>query len=562
MGLPLSSYSFLQELIHDSSWRLNHLYWIENKEGELVRFRLNEAQSRLHRELWYRNDILKARQLGISTYVALLILDGCLFTPHYHCGIIDKSLPDAQQKLAKIRLAWHHLDYLPPHPTPQDEALALLGAEIKRRSGVLKRGRLVPAAEAKTHMAFSHESHVHIGTNLRGGTLQLLHISELAHISVRSPARAREIKTGAINTVPPRGIVLKESTHEGGKCGINYELTRQAMENQARVSSLSPLDFRFFFFSWHDNPEYSLEGEGRPLEEGMKTYFGELEQHHGIFLREGQKQWYATMSKTMHSHMKQEYPSTPHEAFLSAHHDTIYGAQISALRSQGKLGGEFEWDRNLPLYTSWDIGMSDHTVLWLVQAQGNSLLWLDSYANSQKTLSSYVEKVKAWEKQWGRIHTHFLPHDAGRRDPLGKSYEAHLRAEGVHNTRIVPRTSDIWQGINMLRCLLEKSFFHAATLKSPQDEVTGISLPSALEHLELYTTQPPGAQGALKEMPLHNAHSHTADAARMFAEACSHGLVQEMKGDSGRGLQGAQAPFSRSKKQALMSPPSYGFSGE
>ena len=94
-----------QSVLSSQLWRLEHLYWIENKAGQLQRFSLNRAQRRLHERLWYRNDILKARQLGISTYVAMLMLDMSLFRSNFHCGIIDKSLPDAQQKLAKLRFA-------------------------------------------------------------------------------------------------------------------------------------------------------------------------------------------------------------------------------------------------------------------------------------------------------------------------------------------------------------------------------------------------------------------------------------------------------------------------
>ena len=100
-----------QSVLSSQLWRLEHLYWIENKAGQLQRFSLNRAQRRLHERLWYRNDILKARQLGISTYVAMLMLDMSLFRSNFHCGIIDKSLPDAQQKLAKLHFAWDHLDY-------------------------------------------------------------------------------------------------------------------------------------------------------------------------------------------------------------------------------------------------------------------------------------------------------------------------------------------------------------------------------------------------------------------------------------------------------------------
>ena len=78
-----------QSVLSSQLWRLEHLYWIENKAGQLQRFSLNRAQRRLHERLWYRNDILKARQLGISTYVAMLMLDMSLFRSNFHCGIID-----------------------------------------------------------------------------------------------------------------------------------------------------------------------------------------------------------------------------------------------------------------------------------------------------------------------------------------------------------------------------------------------------------------------------------------------------------------------------------------
>ena len=80
-------------------------------------------------------------ELGISTYVAMLMLDMSLFRSNFHCGIIDKSLPDAQQKLAKLHFAWDHLDYVPPNPSAMDVALARLGERIKSLSGVEKKGK-------------------------------------------------------------------------------------------------------------------------------------------------------------------------------------------------------------------------------------------------------------------------------------------------------------------------------------------------------------------------------------------------------------------------------------
>ncbi len=506
-------------------WRLRHLYWIENKAGRMQRFCPNAAQLRLHQGLWHRNAVLKARQLGISTYVAMLMLDRCLFTPNFHAGIIDKSLPDAEQKLDKVRFAWEHLDYLPPGAGRQDEALAYIGSLLKQRSGALKRGEWHPVSDARTRLAFANGSDIRLGTTLRGGTLQLLHVSELAHVSVHAPWRAREIRTGAINTVPAEGTIILESTHEGGRYGVNYEMTRQAMENTAKEGkggALSPLDFRFFFFSWMDNPEYNLPGKAG-WGDTMAAYFEKLE-NEGISLDHGQKLWYARMERTMGAAMKQEYPTTPDEAFATGNDSAIYGTQIALLREAGRVGAAFAANAAEPLYTAWDLGLSDHTAIWLVQCWGGNVYWLNHYAANQLPLEHYAGKIREWEAAYGPIAAHFLPHDAAHRDPHGQSYVESLAREGITAVCVVPRTPDVWRGINSLRGLLARSWFHPDTLRQ-RVNLRGEKEPSGLMSLEMYRTAPPGASGACREAPLHDAASHSADAARMFAEALSHGLV-------------------------------------
>ena len=517
----------LSSRLNDPLWRLQHLYWIENKAGHMQRFVPNAAQMRLHTNLWHRNAILKARQLGISTYVAMLILDNCLFTPNFHAGIIDKTLPDAEQKLDKIRFAWEHLDYEPPAAQPRDHALALLGSLIKQSTGVQKRGEWHPASDARGKLSFSNGSDVRIGATLRGGTLQLLHVSELAHVSVHAPWRAREIRTGAINTVPAAGTIIMESTHEGGRFGVNYEMMLQAMENNAK-DDLSPLDFRFFFFSWFDHPDYSLAGQHRGWSEAMSTYFEKLESESSIRLTHGQKLWYARMQRTMGSAMQQEYPSTPHEAFSTGNDGSIYGSQIARLRELGRVGVSFAFKPQEALYTAWDLGLSDHTAIWLIQHCGGQVYWLNHYSANQLPLEHYAAKIHEWEHSYGRISTHLLPHDAAHRDPHGQSYVESLAKCGISAVRVVPRTPDVWRGINALRSILTRSWFHRDTLA---ERITpkGEKEPSGLTCLEMYHTAPPDANGAYREAPVHDQFSHSADAARMFAEAFTHGMVSPME---------------------------------
>ncbi len=526
----------LQGRLDDPLWRLNHLYWIENKTGQMQRFRPNRAQRRLYDGMHTRNAILKARQLGISTFVSLLMLDRCLFTPNYHAGIIDKTLPDAEQKLGKIRFAWEHLDYEPPCADLEQRALARLGRLIKQHTGQYRAEKHSPVSDTRSRIGFCNGSDIRIGTTLRGGTMQMLHISELAHTSVHSPWRAKEIRTGGINTVPQSGSIFLESTHEGGRFGVNYELMLQAMENRGK-DALSELDFAFFFLSWFDHEEYQLSGRAS-WNERLARYYQRLQDEESITLSPQQKLWYARMEHTLGGTMQQEYPSTADEAFSTGHEGSIYGRQLSSLREQGRVGVESDYQPDSPLYCSWDLGLSDHTALWLVQVRGGEIYWLDHYAINQQGLDHFVLHIQQWEREYGAITEHFLPHDAAHRDPHGHSYVESLARRGIHSVRVVPRTPDIWRGINQLRRLLMRSWFHLRTLKSILNH-RGMDEPSGLRCLEMYRSSPPSETGSLRETPLHDQHSHSADAARTFAEAYSHGMLHSIA---------SQPP----KKRALM----------
>lgn len=281
------------------------------------------------------------------------------------------------------------------------------------------------------------------------------------------------------------------------------------MENMGK-SELSPLDFRFFFFSWFDQEEYTLPGRGRWSRE-LDEYFLSLERETGVALDAGQKRWYARMARVMGAAMKQEYPGTPQEAFSTGEEGSIYGSRIMALRERGRVGTEFAADPDAPTFTAWDLGLSDHTAIWLVQVMGDSFHWLDHYAANQQPLAHYVEKMKEWEKAHGvAVTAHLLPHDAARRDAHGISYVENMSRLGLANVRVVPRTTDVWRGINTLRELLERSFFHGphpgkGARRARRGGAGGV------EHLELYRSRPPGAGGSVVESPVHDGHSHTAD---------------------------------------------------
>ena len=92
--------------LNDPLWRLNNLYWIIDKSGNKSLFNLNWAQKKLYHDMWYCNIILKARQLGISTFVCLLFLDRCLFNSNQHAGIIAHTREDAEVMFRRVKFAY------------------------------------------------------------------------------------------------------------------------------------------------------------------------------------------------------------------------------------------------------------------------------------------------------------------------------------------------------------------------------------------------------------------------------------------------------------------------
>ena len=90
-----SELSIAEERLSNRLWRLENLYYILDKEGVKRQFKLNWAQRELYENVWHSNVILKARQLGISTFVTILFLDTCLFNSNTAAGIIAHTREDA-----------------------------------------------------------------------------------------------------------------------------------------------------------------------------------------------------------------------------------------------------------------------------------------------------------------------------------------------------------------------------------------------------------------------------------------------------------------------------------
>ena len=97
----------MDQRLKNKDWRINNLYKIRNKEGKLIKFVRNRAQKHFNENKWYRNLILKSRQLGFTTDEAIDSLDDALFTPNTDALLIAHNLEAGASIFdKKIVFAW------------------------------------------------------------------------------------------------------------------------------------------------------------------------------------------------------------------------------------------------------------------------------------------------------------------------------------------------------------------------------------------------------------------------------------------------------------------------
>lgn len=472
-------------------FRLNTLYHIKNKEGKKVLFEPNAEQEAFYVGYHGRDIILKARQLGFTTFKMLSDLDDCLFTPNHSAGCICHNLEDAKDIFRnKIKFAYQSITQ------GQRELLRSIGYELPK-----------PVNDKDNSYVFTNGSSIKVSVSYRGGTLQSLHISEFGKICKKFPDKAKEIVTGAFEAVGINGDITLESTAEGRE-GYFYEYCTSAKKIKDQGKQPSRLDFAFHFFPWHTNKDYSLEGG--EIAHALEGYFDELEGKHGIDLTDGQKAWYSAKWKTLGDDMKREYPSTPDEAFAQSIEGAYYAVQFRKIYAEGRICKSL--NNTAAVNTAWDIGVGDSAAIWFYQKIGNEIHLIDYYENSGEGLQHYMTVLK---NKGYTYRSHFAPHDIENREfGTGALSRKQIAANGFDidgqryrlNFTTVARKS-IDSGIDDARRLLPRCVF---------DEH---KCAEGIKALESYRKAWNDKLGCWRDQPLHDWSSHCADAFRYLASA-------------------------------------------
>lgn len=491
--------------LDNPEWRIANLYKIivkdddEDGDGLVVQFVPNRAQRRLLSRLWRRNIILKARQLGFTTLIAILWLDTALFSKSpIRCGMIAQDKDAAENIFRdKVKFAYENLS----------ESLRLA---------------MPLARDSASELLFDHNgASVRVATSMRSGTIHRLHVSEYGKICAKYPDKAQEVVTGSIPAVPTSGILIIESTAEGRE-GEFYKMTSRAMAQQQRDKPLGDKDYRFHFFAWWEDPDYVIDPASVVITDKDRKYFNEVESLIGHELTINQRAWYVATRESDFSgdseKMYQEYPSTPEEAFQVSTEGCFYAEQMAELRKSGRILAIPRVPG--PVNTFWDLGhsgQSDATGVWFHQRVGmeNRFLRYQEWSSGE-TLASYVQYLQSTGYVFGK---HYLPHDADNKrlgsDPDQNRSILEMLEDLLpsHCFETVPRVTDIHTGINAVRNIFPSCWFDAEGCKD------------GLDHLAGYRKEWDAKHGVWKGYPRHDEHSHAADAFRQFGQEADAGNV-------------------------------------
>lgn len=497
----------LAKCLADPEWRLfsGCLYqiMIKGDDGEdsmVMPFSPNRAQRRFIRRLWHRNIILKARQLGFTTLIAILWLDHALFNANQRCGIVAQDREAAEAIFRdKVKFGYDNL--------PE---------EIRTRFPL--------STDSKSELLFSHNnSSVRVGTSMRSGTIHRLLVSEFGKICAKFPDKAVEVITGSIPAVPLTGITVIESTAEG-KEGEFFKMVEQSQAKYYTREKLTVRDYRFHFYAWWQEPRYRMEASLVTVTLKDHEYFDGIEQEMKCVLDPDQRAWYVATRNADFSgeeeKMWQEYPSSPREAFQVSTEGNYYAKDLVALRRRGAITGVPVLD--LPVNTFWDIGNSDGCAIWFHQELRGEDRFIGYYEAHGEDLRHYVAELKTKGYVFG---THYLPHDADhkRLSDFNKSTKEMLE-DLMPGERflIVPLITQLTNGIHQTRKHLKGAYF----------DKEGTS--EGIKRIEGYKKRFNRADNRFTDQPdKSNGCSEGADALRQWAQAKELGMLNSTLSTTG-----------------------------
>lgn len=423
-------------MMADPVWRLcsGVLYKIRSEDAEPIPFFPTPAQLKVIEAIyikgWKTIVIPKARQVRMSTVLALICLDWVLFTTSAQISLADIDIPAAQRKLEeKLMYAYERLP----------EAFKRLWIVKKKASpGTLTVQHLRNKANDP-----NARSVFYAGQRARGGTNQLLWMSEWAELAAKRPAESSEHLRGAWPAAA-RGVRIIESTWYGGQSGDVWGIAKKGLDEVTKLpladDKCSELTPRILFFPWYVIPERRLACKPEQIKKETRDYFADIEKQTGDKLDDEQMYWYQEEMAQYGYDGRYIYPSIIHECWDARIEGAVWGDALSYARTEGRIT-EVPYNPEYEVDTFWDLGAPENQPCLYVQHIFGQRNYIDCDAElkgAEGLLSARITRMKEKGYTYG---THYLPHDAAARQKngisFGEEFQAELTAQGVSGRVVI-----------------------------------------------------------------------------------------------------------------------------
>ena len=270
---------------------IEEFFLIRNKKAELVNLKFNYPQQQFYdllKESYGKKPsrfiVLKARQLGISTFTEAFITFMTMFSPNTSSVIIAHEAEAASRIFDMTKL---YVESLPKGMRPQQKASNAREIEFDAKENGLKSSIRVMVASNST----------------RGSTYKYAHLSEVAFWEHPEEALL------ALNQAVPMtddSLIVMESTANG--FNYFYTLWQDAVNGRS--------DYTPIFFPWYVDPNYTMPYRGFEL----TPYETEIKEKYDLTLEQLQwRRWcIANNCGNDETLFRQEYPISPEEAFITS----------------------------------------------------------------------------------------------------------------------------------------------------------------------------------------------------------------------------------------------------
>lgn len=194
---------------------------------------------------------------------------------------------------------------------------------------------------------------------------------------------------------------------------------------------------------------------------------------------------------------------------------SYYGKQIQKARDDNRVC-DLPIIPDLPVHTSWDIGIGDSTSIFCFQALRNGTYhFIYYYENQGEGLEHYIKHLNDFKKNNDiEFGTHLVPHDMQNKEFTSGVDRIQTAKTFGFDMTVVPR-KPIDEGIQATRSILALCYFDIKKCSH------------GLKCLDFYRKKWNDSLKCYYNEPLHDKWSHGADSFRYAASGIKMGLIDD-----------------------------------